>query len=148
MVAKPGFETCSSSNLIEIMELIYKEESYAIVGACFEVYNVLGNGFDESIYHEGVEIELSSRNIPFVSELPIRVQYKGAFLQKFFKADVVSHEKIIIELKAVKAVKAVKALNDHNRQQVINYLKATSYRLGLLINFGAPEGLEYERIVL
>lgn len=124
------------------MELIYKEESYAIVGACFEVYNELGNGFDESIYHEALEMELRSRNIPFVSELPIRVQYKGKILAKFFKADIVCHEKIIIELKAVKA------LNDHHRQQVINYLKATGYRLGLLINFGAPEGLEYERVVL
>jgi GxxExxY protein len=124
------------------MELIYKDESYAIVGACFEVYNELGNGFDESIYHEALEIELTSRNIPFVSELPIRVRYKGGLLNKFFKADVVAHEKIIVELKAVKS------LNDYHRQQVINYLKATGYRLGLLINFGAPEGLEYERVVL
>jgi GxxExxY protein len=124
------------------MELIYKEECYAIVGACFEVYNELGNGFDESIYHEVLEIELRSKSIPFVSELTIRVRYKGAFLEKFFKAGVVCYEKVIIELKAVKA------LNDHHRQQVINYLKATGSRLGLLINFGSPEGLEYEMVGL
>lgn len=122
------------------MELIYKEESYAIVGALFEVYNEIGNGFDEGIYHEALVIEFGLRGIPFVSEPKIDVHYKGHLLNKHFKPDFVCYGKIILE------IKAVSKLNDSFRQQVFNYLKATDYKLGILANFGAPGGLEYERI--
>ena len=124
------------------MDLIYKAESYAVVGACFEVYNELGNGFDESIYHEALLLEFEDKQVPVESEVRLHIQYKGKQLKKYFKADLVAYQKIIIELKSVKS------LNDYHRAQVINYLKATGYKLGLLINFGAPEGLEYERVVL
>lgn len=124
------------------MNLIHKQESYTIVGACFEVYNELGNGFDEAVYHESLELEMSSKQLDFVSEPQIQVQYKGQVLEKHFRADMICFGKIIVELKAVRA------LNDFHRQQVLNYLKATGFRLGLLVNFGAVDGLEYERIVL
>lgn len=123
------------------MDLIYKEESYQIIGSCFEVYNELGCGFDETVYHEALKIELSAKDIPFQTELGIAVKYKGIELAKSFRADLVCYEKVIVELKAVKS------LNDFHRQQVINYLKATGYKLGLLVNFGAPEGVVYERVV-
>ena len=124
------------------MNLIYKQESYAIVGACFEVYNEMGNGFDEAVYHEALGLEMQSKELVFVSEPQIQVQYKGQILEKHFRADMICFGKIIVELKAVRA------LNDFHRQQVLNYLKATGFRLGLLVNFGAVDGLEYERIVL
>mgnify|MGYP000106078575 FL=1 len=124
------------------MKIIYKEESYKIVGACFEVYNEFGNGFDEPIYHESLMKEFKFQSLPVVSEPQVNVFYKGELLSKYFKPDMVAYDKIIIELKAVKA------LNDFHRQQVLNYLKATGYKLGILVNFGAELKLEYERIVL
>ena len=124
------------------MKIIYKEESYKIVGACFEVYNEFGNGFDEPIYHESLMKEFKFQTLPAVSEPQVNVFYKGELLSKYFKPDMVAYDKIIIELKAVKA------LNDFHRQQVLNYLKATGYKLGILVNFGAELKLEYERIVL
>ncbi|MGJ8657665.1 MAG: GxxExxY protein [Akkermansiaceae bacterium] len=124
------------------MAIIYKEESYKIIGACFEVYNEFGNGFDEPIYHESLMKEFELQSIPAVSEPQVNVFYKGIALTKYFMPDMVVYNKIIIELKAVKA------LNEIHRQQVLNYLKATGYKLGLLVNFGAELKLEYERIVL
>ncbi len=123
------------------MSLIYKQEAYDIIGGCFEVYNELGSGFDEAIYHESLEIELADRNIPFVSEPRLEVSYKTHILKKHFKPDMIAYQKIIIELKAVKEI------NEAHRSQVHNYLKATGFQLGLLINFGNPGKLEYERIV-
>lgn len=124
------------------MSIIYKEESYEIMGACFEVYNAFGKGFDESIYHESLLREFELQSIPAVSEPRVNVFYKGKPLTKNFKPDIIVYEKIILELKAVKT------LNELHRQQVLNYLKATGFKLGILINFGAEHKLEYERIVL
>ena len=124
------------------MKIIYKEESYKIIGACFEVYNEFGNGFDEPIYHESLMKEFRLQSLPVMSEPQVNVFYKGEQLIKYFKPDIVAYGKIIIELKAVKT------LNDFHRQQVLNYLKATGYKLGILVNFGAELKLEYERIVL
>lgn len=123
-------------------ELIYKEESYRIIGACFEVYKEKGCGFLEPVYQECLEIELGFQAIPFKPQLPIALTYKGQPLQKHYIADVVCYDKIIIELKAVSA------LTDEHRAQVINYLHATGHRLGLLINFGHHPKLEWERIVV
>jgi GxxExxY protein len=123
-------------------ELIYKEESYRIIGACFEVYKEKGCGFLEPVYQECLEIELGFQAIPFKPQLPIALTYKGQPLQKHYIADVVCYDKIIVELKAVSA------LTDEHRAQVINYLHATGHRLGLLINFGHHPKLEWERIVV
>ncbi len=123
-------------------DLIYKEESYKIMGACFEVYQTLGRGFLEPVYQECLEIEFSDRGIPFVPERKLPITYKKRVLKQFYKADFLCHDKIVIE------VKAVAELCDEHRAQVFNYLKATGMRLGILVNFGAHPKLEYHRIVL
>lgn len=123
------------------MDIIYKQESFDIIGACFEVHNILGSGFDEPIYHEALEKELQARNIPFISEARLEVRYKEHVLSKHFRPDIIAYSKIIVELKALKSI------NDDHRRQVHNYIKATGFQLGLLINFGSPEKLQYERIV-
>ena len=122
------------------MELIDKEEAYAIIGAAMEVHSELGMGFLEAVYHEALLDELSTRNIPFESEVPLSVIYKGKVLQKKYFADFVCYGEIVVELKAVK-----KLLPEHEAQ-LFNYLKATGYKLGLLINFGQAS-LVHKRIV-
>lgn len=122
-------------------EIVYKEESFAIIGACFEVYNDKGPGFLEAVYQECLEIEFALRKIPFVAQAELTLSYKGRALRKKYQPDFLCYGKIIVE------IKAVGALADEFRAQVHNYLKATSLRLGLLVNFGHKEKLEYERIV-
>jgi GxxExxY protein len=123
-------------------KIIYKEESYLIQGAVFEVYKELGAGFLESVYQECLEIEFQKRSIPFVAQKEITIVYKGQEIKQYFKADLLCYDKIIIELKAVIE------LNDIHRAQVMNYLKATGFRLGMLVNFCAFPGVKIERIVL
>jgi GxxExxY protein len=123
------------------MELLYKDEAYAIIGACFEVYNDKGCGFLEAVYQECLELELGFRRIPFVSQAELHLSYKDQLLKQIYKPDFICFDKIIIELKAVYT------LADEHRAQVHNYLKATGYRLGLLVNFGSYRRLEYERII-
>lgn len=122
-------------------EIVYKDESYAIVGALFEVYNEMGCGFLEPVYQECLEIELSNRGIPYVAQKPLELRYKGRQLKQLYIPDFVCYENIIIELKSLSE------LTDKCRAQVHNYLKATGLRLGLLANFGAHPKLVYERIV-
>jgi GxxExxY protein len=123
-------------------EIIYKEESYQIVGACFEVYKEKGCGFLESVYQECLEIELMLQGISFEAQKPLALTYKGRPLRQRYVADLICGGKIIVELKAVSEL-----VNEH-RAQVLNYLHATGCRLGLLINFGHHPKLQYERIVL
>ena len=122
--------------------VIYKEESYKIVGAAFEVYNKLGHGFLEAVYQEALEIELQRQGIPYEREKELKIQYDDVELKQTYKADFVCYDKIIVELKAVSA------LEDAHRSQVYNYLHATGFKLGILLNFGKSGGLEKERIVL
>ena len=124
------------------MNIIYKEESYAIMSACFEVYKEKGCGFLEQVYQESMEIELEMRGILFVPKQELSINYKGRPLKSKYVPDLLCYGKIIVELKAVKE------LCDEHRAQVHNYLKATGHRLGLLINFGHYPKVEYERIVL
>ncbi len=123
------------------MELVYKEEAYATVGACFEVYNEMGCGFVEPVYQECLEIELQSRTIPFQPQAGLLLKYKATTLQQKYRPDFICFEKIVLE------IKAVSELCDEHRAQVHNYLKATGFRLGLLVNFGHYPKLQYERIV-
>jgi GxxExxY protein len=120
--------------------LIYEEESFAIRGAAFEVYTEMGCGFLESVYQECMEKELSIRAIPFIPFNELSLSYKGETLTQFFKPDLICFGKIIVELKAVKM------LIDEHRAQVHNYLKATGYHLGFLVNFGHYPKAEIERI--
>ena len=122
--------------------IIYKEESYKIVGAAFNVYNILGSGFLEAVYQEALEIEFQRQGIPFTREKELKIHYNGIELKQTYKADFICCDKIIVELKAVNT------LEDIHRTQVFNYLHATGYKLGLLLNFGCPNELEMERIVL
>jgi len=122
--------------------LIYSQYSYAINGAAFHVYNKLGHGFLESVYQEALEIEFKRRNIPFEREKELKIIYDGFELKQTYKADFVCYDKVIVELKAVSC------LDDAHRSQVFNYLHATGYKLGLLYNFGYPDGLERERIIV
>lgn len=122
--------------------IIYKEESYKVVGAAFKVYNALGHGFLEAVYQEALEIEFQRQGIPYEREKELKIQYDGIELKQTYKADFVCFGKIIVELKAVNA------LDDAHRSQVYNYLHATSCKLGLLLNFGNSDELEKERIVL
>ncbi len=124
------------------MGVYYKEESFKIVGAAMHVYNVLGPGFLEAVYQEALEIEFQRRDIPYEREKEIDVYYDGVLLKKKFQPDFVCYGKIIVELKAVME------LDDQNRVQVYNYLKATNMKLGLLLNFGHSDELEYERKVI
>jgi GxxExxY protein len=124
------------------MELLFKDESYAIIGACFEVYKEKGNGFVEPVYQECLELEFAAQKIPFSAQSVLRLTYKGVELKQHYIPDFLCYDKIIVELKAVKQ------LADEHRAQVLNYLKATGLRLGLLVNFGHYPKLEYERIIL
>ena len=112
------------------------------MGACFEVYKEKGCGFLESVYQECLEREFSLQDIPFTAQQAHPLSYKGYPLKQTFRSDFICFGKIIVELKAAKS------LADEHRAQVLNYLHATGYRLGLLINFGAHPKVEWERIVL
>ncbi|MBS2212135.1 GxxExxY protein [Carboxylicivirga mesophila] len=105
-----------------------------------KVHRELGCGFLEQVYQEALEVELSKQGIPFEREAPLSITYDGVILNKQYFADFTCYDKIIVELKAVKE------LDNIHEAQVFNYLKATGYRLGLLINFGETS-LEYKRII-
>lgn len=123
-------------------DLLYREESYRIVGAVFEVYREKGCGFVEPVYQECLEKEFGFQKILFAAQRPLTLTYKGEPLTQKYIPDFVCYEKIIVE------IKAVKSLTDEHRAQVMNYLRATGFRLGLLVNFGHYPKSEVERIIL
>jgi len=123
-------------------EIIHREESYKIMGACFEVYKQMGRGFLEAVYQECLEIELAEREIPFAAQRELHIAYKQRRLVQTYKPDLICYDKIIVELEAVSE------LLDEHRAQIFNYLRATGMRLGLLVNFSSHTELEYDRIVL
>jgi len=123
-------------------EMIYKEESYRIMGACFEVYTEMGCGFLEPVYQECLELEFQAQSIVFRPQSELALRYKDRLLEQKYKPDFICFDKIIVE------IKAVKELTSEHRAQVHNYLHATGYRLGLLVNFGYYPKVESERIVL
>ncbi len=124
------------------MCLLYKEEVYKLIGAAMEVYNLLGNGFLESVYQEALEYELDLRGIPYKAQEMLQIKYKDKMLEHAYKADLVLMDKIIVELKAMEK------LGRNEKAQIINYLKATNLELGVLINFGAKNDLEWKRMIL
>ncbi len=119
--------------------ILFKEESYRIIGAAMEVHKVLGCGFTEPVYQEALELEFQLRDIPYVREKNFQITYKSQLLDKEFRPDFVCYDEIIVELKAVSD------FTDEHYAQVYNYLKACQMDLGLLINFG-KKSLEYKRI--
>ena len=134
---------CLGFNLrvISVMsEIILKDESYNIIGACMAVHRELGCGFLEAVYQEALEEEFKLRNIPYIREQLLTITYKGKLLNKKYQADFVCYENIIVELKALSE------LNSTHQSQLINYLKASNIKLGLLVNFG-QRSLETKRVV-
>lgn len=123
-------------------DILYKEESFAIIGACFNVYNDKGHGFLEPVYQECMGIELAFQEIPAEPQKKLNLFYRGRKLEHFYQPDFICFEKIILELKAVDKI------TDAHRAQVLNYLHATGYKLGIIVNFGHYPKLEYERIAL
>lgn len=123
-------------------ELIYKDEVYAIVGTAMEVYNQLGSGFLEPVYQEAMEFETLERKVPTKPQHKIEILYKGKPLKKSYIADLLCYDQVIVELKAIDA------LTTREESQLINYLKATGLKVGLLINFGSHGKLEWRRMVL
>jgi GxxExxY protein len=112
-------------------QMIYPDESYAIRGAVFEVYRELGNGFQEEVYQQCLERELFMRGIPFSPKKELRIHYKGEPIAKTYIPDFFCYDRIIVE------IKAVSALQKEHRAQLLNYLRLTRCRLGMLVNFGA-----------
>ncbi|WP_051566915.1 GxxExxY protein [Herminiimonas sp. CN] len=123
-------------------EIWYKEECYQIQGAVFDVYREMGCGFLEAVYQECLSKEFSKRGIPFASHQELRLFYKGEALRQTYIPDFICHESIIVELKALAVT------TGEHKAQVLNYLKATGMRLGLLANFGCHPKATVERIVL
>jgi GxxExxY protein len=123
-------------------ELIFKEEVYAIAGAAMEVYYTLGIGFLEPVYQEALAIEFNGRGIPYWREPTLEIAYKDVTLNKTYRPDFVCFDKIIVELKTQPRLGGVEEF------QIINYLKITRKRVGLLVNFGARPKLEWKRYVI
>ena len=121
--------------------LIYREESYKIIGLCIEVHRMLGKGHSEVVYKDALEYEFSINQIPFSREKSYKIKYKDIILSRGYNADFVVYEKIILESNAVES------LTNSHVKQTINYLAASKLKLGLLVNFG-EESLTHKRVVL
>lgn len=121
--------------------MLFREESYLIRGAVFEVYREMGCGFLEAVYQECLENELQKQGIPFASQPDLQLFYKGEKLKQSYKPDIICYGQIVLELKAVKEIS-----NEH-RAQLQNYLKASGLHLGFLVNFGHYPKATIERIV-
>ena len=117
-------------------------ECYAIRGAAFDVYKHLRNGYLEDVYQEAMELELADRGIPFSARPKVEIRYKNRILRQFYMPDFVCFGTVIVELKSAEA------LNRHHAAQTLNYMKATGLPVGLLVNFGKPDGIEIKRFRL
>ena len=115
-------------------------QTYAIIGATMEIHRQLGHGFLEAVYQEAAVIEFPLRQIPFQREVPLPIKYKNILLTTYYRADFVCFSEIIVEFKALSRLSTVE------EAQLLNYLKATGLKRGLLINFGASS-LQYKRLV-
>ncbi len=121
--------------------IVYKEESYQIIGKCMEVHNNLGAGFLEIVYKDALELEFRKADIPYEREKKYEVNYKGVILPHKFYADFVVFDKIILEIKGVSTIA------EEFIAQALNYLRVSDNKLALLVNFGELK-LNYKRIVL
>jgi GxxExxY protein len=115
-------------------------QTYAIIGAAMEVHKVLGHGFLEAVYQEALAEELLRRGVAYAEQVELPIGYKGKILATCYRADFVVFESVIVE------IKALDVLTGREKAQLLNYLRASGFHRGLLINFGAPS-LQYERFV-
>lgn len=122
-------------------KIIYKSETYQIVGICMEVYNTLGYGFSEVVYKDAMELEFLEKEVNYLREDEQQVNYKGQILKHSFFSDFTINQNIIIEVKSHKD-----GITDEHLAQTLNYLKASGVKLGLIINFGKTS-LEYKRLI-
>lgn len=122
-------------------EILFKNESFKIIGACFEVHKILGHGFKEAVYKDALEFEFKRLGLPFEKEKPYSIIYKEQKLKHFFVADFVLYNTIILEIKTGNYI------GDPHIKQTLNYLKASGLRLGIVINFGSPS-VEYQRVII
>ncbi|MEZ4811674.1 MAG: GxxExxY protein [Allomuricauda sp.] len=122
-------------------QIIYKHESYFVIGLCMDVHNELGKGFSEAVYGDALEIELKSNGVPYQREVKFDIDYKGKTLKHCYYADFLVEDKILLELKAVEKIS-----NGHIKQ-TLNYLAASKMKLGLIVNFG-EDSLAYKRVLL
>lgn len=123
-------------------KLVFEKETYAIRGAIFEVYPEMGCGFLEAVYQECLEKEFTRKGIPFSAQQELILSYKGESLRQTYRPDLICYGSIIVELKALSAT------TGEHKAQVLNYLKATGLKLGLLVNFGCHPKATIERLVL
>jgi GxxExxY protein len=121
-------------------EILFKEESYQIIGACFEVHKILGHGFKESVYKDALEIEFTKLGIPFQREKSYNIFYKDQKLKHYFIADFIAYDTIILEIKIGTYI------GEPYLKQTLNYLKASGLKLGIVINFGT-RSLEHQRVI-
>jgi GxxExxY protein len=128
-------------DLLEKPKFILKNECYQIIGSCMTVHSEIGCGFLEAVYQEALEIELNMKSIPYKREQKLDIYYKDHLLQRQYIADFICYDEIILELKSVKQ------LDDVHHAQILNYLKVTNKKVGLLVNFGS-NSLEYKRFIL
>ena len=122
-------------------KIIFQEESYNIIRACISVHKELGCGFLEAVYQEALAIEFRNYGIPFNQEKSLDIYFRNTKLNKKYMADFICYDKIILELKAMSKI------TTEHEAQLLNYLKATGLKLGILINFGQIS-LTYKRLVL
>jgi GxxExxY protein len=123
-------------------KLLFEEETFRVRGAVFEVSRQLGTGFLEAIYQEALTLEFETQNIPYVPLPALGVTYKGRLLTQTYRPDFICFDHVIVELKVARE------LSPDHRAQVLNYLKATGLRVGLLVNFGCAPKARVERLVL
>jgi GxxExxY protein len=121
--------------------LIYRKESYKIIGLCMEVHGILGKGHSEVVYKDALEYEFSINQIPFSREKSYKIEYKDIILPRGFNADFVVYDEIVLESKAIEN------LTNSHVKQTLNYLAASKLKLGLLVNFG-ENSLTHKRVVL
>src|ERR1035437_3238447 len=122
-------------------ELLLKDEVYRVIGCALEVYNDLACGFLEPVSQEAIALELTEQGIPFKAQQRLQIFYKGCPLKKDYIADLIVLGQMVVELKAEER------LMPRDEAQLINYLKATRLRVGLLVNFGAFPKIEWKRFV-
>ena len=122
-------------------EFLYKTDTYKIIGICMQVYNTLGYGFAEIVYIDAMELEFLEKEVDYLREDELQINYKGHILKHSFYADFIIHQNIIVEVKSHKD-----GITDDMVAQTLNYLKASGIKLGLIINFGKAS-LEYKRLI-
>jgi GxxExxY protein len=122
-------------------KILHSQECFRIQGAIYEVYRELGAGFLESVYQESLEREFISCGIPFVSQKELAITYRGQKLNQGFRADFICFDAVLLE------IKAVREFAPEHRAQILNYLKATGLKVGLLVNFGSHPKATIQRFV-